>query len=55
MLYQKLVELVAQTDLILSENQLQQLVSYVELLNKWNKAYNLTSVREPEQMLIKHI
>ena len=55
MLYQKLVELVAQTDLVLSENQLQQLVSYVELLNKWNKAYNLTSVREPEQMLIKHI
>ena len=55
MLYQKLVELLAQTDLCLSENQLQQLVCYVELLNKWNKAYNLTSVRDPEQMLIKHI
>ena len=27
----------------------------MELLNKWNKAYNLTSIRDPQEMLIKHI
>lgn len=25
------------------------------MLNKWNKAYNLTSVRDPEAMLVRHI
>ncbi|HEX4501564.1 MAG TPA: 16S rRNA (guanine(527)-N(7))-methyltransferase RsmG, partial [Scandinavium sp.] len=39
----------------LPENQKQQLVDYVELLHKWNKAYNLTSVRRPEEMLVRHI
>nr|WP_241199838.1 16S rRNA (guanine(527)-N(7))-methyltransferase RsmG [Erwinia billingiae] len=39
----------------LSDQQKNQLVGYVEMLHKWNKAYNLTSVRDPEQMLIRHI
>nr|WP_255606748.1 16S rRNA (guanine(527)-N(7))-methyltransferase RsmG [Pantoea sp. DY-5] len=39
----------------LTDQQKQQLVSYVELLHKWNKAYNLTSVRDPQQMLVRHI
>ncbi len=55
MLQQQLTTLLAQTDIALTEKQQQQLVKYVELLNKWNKAYNLTSVRLPEEMMIKHI
>ena len=47
--------LLAKTALQVSEQQVQLLVQYVELLHKWNKAYNLTSVRDPQQMLIKHI
>jgi 16S rRNA (guanine527-N7)-methyltransferase len=39
----------------LSERQQQQLVDYVLLMDKWNKAYNLTSVRDPKQMMVKHI
>ncbi|CAO98529.1 16S rRNA (guanine(527)-N(7))-methyltransferase RsmG [Erwinia tasmaniensis] len=39
----------------LSDRQKQQLVGYVEMLHKWNKAYNLTSVRDPQQMLVRHI
>lgn len=39
----------------LSEQQQQQLLQLVALLNKWNKAYNLTSVRDPAQMLARHI
>lgn len=28
---------------------------YLGLLQKWNKAYNLTAIRDPGEMLIKHI
>lgn len=51
----QLTELVAKTELKLSEKQLDQLVQYVLLLDKWNSAYNLTSVRDPAEMLVKHI
>ncbi|WP_165312675.1 16S rRNA (guanine(527)-N(7))-methyltransferase RsmG [Vibrio ziniensis] len=51
----KLDSLIAKTDLDVSDKQRQQLLGYVELLNKWNKAYNLTSVRDPADMLVKHI
>lgn len=46
---------IAQTDLQVSESQLDVLVAYVQMMDKWNKAYNLTSVRDPKQMLVKHI
>ena len=46
---------VAQLGLELSETQMNQLVAYVELMAKWNKTYNLTSVRDPKDMLNKHI
>lgn len=39
----------------LADNQQQQLVEFVLLIDKWNKAYNLTSVRCPKQMMVKHI
>ncbi|WNC72391.1 16S rRNA (guanine(527)-N(7))-methyltransferase RsmG [Thalassotalea psychrophila] len=47
--------LLNKTDLQLSDEQVSKLVGYVELLHKWNKAYNLTSVRDPSEMLVKHI
>lgn len=33
----------------------QQLMEYVNLLVKWNKVYNLTSVRKPQDMIARHI
>lgn len=54
-LLSRLRELIAQTSLVLSETQLQQCIAYVTLLDKWNSAYNLTSVRDPQEMLIKHV
>lgn len=35
--------------------QQEQLLNYLALLQKWNRAYNLTAIRDPEQMLVKHI
>lgn len=55
MLTEKLRSLISLTDIELSELQLNQLIQYVELLIKWNKTYNLTSVRDPQEMLVKHI
>jgi 16S rRNA (guanine527-N7)-methyltransferase len=55
MLEQRLNQLLEQTELELSDQQKQQLLALVGLLHKWNKAYNLTSVRDPEAMLVKHI
>ncbi len=54
-LSQKLEILLKQTALSLTDQQKTQLVKLVLLLNKWNKAYNLTSVRDPMEMLVKHI
>lgn len=51
----KLKTLLRKADITVSDEQLVALVQYVELLDKWNKAYNLTSVRDPLQMLSKHI
>ncbi|MFW5446899.1 MAG: 16S rRNA (guanine(527)-N(7))-methyltransferase RsmG [Methylophagaceae bacterium] len=41
--------------LTLSQAQLEELVRYVQLLDKWNKVYNLTSVRDPIDMISRHI
>lgn len=51
----KLDRLLAQAEINLTEQQKAQLVGFVQLLDKWNKAYNLTSVRNPDEMLVKHI
>lgn len=39
----------------LPKQQKQQLLGYIVMLEKWNKAYNLTSVRDAHQMLVHHI
>ncbi|WP_350307171.1 16S rRNA (guanine(527)-N(7))-methyltransferase RsmG [Photorhabdus viridis] len=54
-MFNKLEFLLTKAGMELSQQQKQQLMAYVDMLNKWNKAYNLTSVREPEQMLVRHI
>jgi len=32
-----------------------RLLNYVALMQKWNKVYNLTAVREPEKMVTQHL
>lgn len=35
--------------------QLEKLLDYLALMVKWNGVYNLTAVRDPEQMVIQHL
>ncbi|WES68401.1 16S rRNA (guanine(527)-N(7))-methyltransferase RsmG [Superficieibacter sp. HKU1] len=51
----KLSRLLDKAGISLSDHQKNQLVAYVDMLHKWNKAYNLTSVRDPNEMLVRHI
>ena len=51
----KLTHLLTQANIRINDHQIQLLIDFVNLLNKWNKAYNLTSVRDPQEMLVKHI
>ncbi|QZN95882.1 16S rRNA (guanine(527)-N(7))-methyltransferase RsmG [Symbiopectobacterium purcellii] len=51
----KLDALLQRAGILVSEQQKNSLIQYVEMLHKWNKAYNLTSVRDPQEMLVRHI
>ncbi len=39
----------------LPESVVERLLAYLAMLAKWNKAYNLTAVREPLEMVTKHL
>ena len=41
--------------LVLSDNQVVNLLAYLTLIQKWNKVYNLTSVRDPAEMMTHHL
>ncbi|MDI5836772.1 16S rRNA (guanine(527)-N(7))-methyltransferase RsmG [Shewanella xiamenensis] len=55
MLSAQLEAYLAEINLPATAEQKKQLLDFVGMLNKWNKAYNLTSVRDPEIMLVRHI
>ncbi len=46
---------VAALDLQLTQAQIRQLLDYVDLLERWNRTYNLTAVRDPADMLTQHL
>jgi 16S rRNA (guanine527-N7)-methyltransferase len=39
----------------LSDEQVQRLMDYMVLIQKWNKVYNLTALRDPADMLTHHL
>ena len=45
----------AELGLSLSDAQFEQLLGYLALIQKWNQVYNLTAVREPQEMLTHHL
>lgn len=46
---------VEKLSLSLPDGAMDKLLAYLALLVKWNGAYNLTAIRDPEQMVIKHL
>ena len=46
---------VAELGLNLSDAQIGQLLDYLALIQKWTKVYNLTAVRDPDEMLTHHL
>lgn len=52
---ERLAEAGRKLGLELSEEQQARLLSYLDLIGKWNKVYNLTAVRKPDEMLVQHL
>lgn len=50
-----LVDGLAALGLSLRDRQIGDLLAYLDLLEKWNRSYNLSAIRDKEQMLIKHL
>jgi 16S rRNA (guanine527-N7)-methyltransferase len=45
---------VAEESAVLSSAQLQSISTYIDLLLRWNSRINLTSVRQPEEIVTRH-
>lgn len=41
--------------LSVSPDQIEQLVAYADLLEKWNRAYNLTAIRDRREIVDRHL
>jgi len=52
---ERLEQGIQQLGLDISQHNQQQLLAYLQLMLKWNKAYNLTSIRELDSMVIRHV
>jgi 16S rRNA (guanine527-N7)-methyltransferase len=54
-LQNKLNSGLTQLELTLTSKQKEQLLSYLYLIQKWNKTYNLTAITNLEEMLVLHL
>ncbi len=50
-----LVKGLARLNIVLDDEKVDKLLAYHSLLVKWNKAFNLTAVRDPEVMISRHL
>lgn len=46
---------IEQLGLTLSDTAIDGLLHYLAMLVKWNQAYNLTAIRDPQEMVTKHL
>ena len=54
-LRQRLVDGVAALELQLPPAAVDRLLAYLALLARWNAAYNLSAVRDPAEMVVRHL
>lgn len=52
---EQLIQACCDMSLELTDQQQKTLLDYLSQLLKWNKTYNLTAIKDPEQALIQHI
>lgn len=55
MTFEVLTDGLERLGLALGADQVDQLLAYLALLQKWNRVYNLTAVRDPAEMLTHHL
>ena len=51
----RLVDGVIRLGLTISEPQIALLLGYRDMLERWNKAYNLTAIRDPMDQVVRHL
>ena len=54
-LQQRLEQGIAALGLALSADAVERLLDYQALLERWNAAYNLTAIRDPAEMVTRHL
>lgn len=54
-LYLRLLPGLKELGISLPESDQERFIAYVRLLAKWNNAYNLTAVRDPQEMITRHV
>jgi 16S rRNA (guanine527-N7)-methyltransferase len=52
---QALVKGIKKLDIMVPDAAPERFAAYIALLHRWNRVYNLTAVRQPEEMVGKHI
>lgn len=55
MLAQRLAQACDSLGLAVTPAQTDQLLLYIAQMQRWNRTYNLTAIRDPEQMLVQHV
>ena len=50
-----LINGLSELSLVIDEDKISRLLSFTRLIEKWNKAYNLTAIRNREQMVRLHL
>lgn len=51
----RLVAGAGELGIVLTAEQSERLIDYLELLARWNLTYNLTAVRDPDEMITRHL
>jgi len=46
---------IQELQLDISDDQIGKIIAYLSLLSKWNSVYNLTSIRDPKEMVKQHL
>ena len=54
-LHQQLLRGAAEMSVALNSEQTEKLLAYIREFEKWNKAYNLSAVRDIQQMVARHL